>query len=224
VREDEHLLVLDKPPGLVVHPAAGHRGRTLLEQLEDRAGGLWEPLLVHRLDRDTSGLLLAAKSEPVQRSLQALLRRRELDRRYLALVKGRPASRTGTIDAPLGRDERRRTRMSSRTARPREARTHYAVERLAGPYTLLEVRLETGRTHQIRAHLAAIGLPICGDRDYGGPGLPGLERQFLHSARLSLRRPWELRTTRILASPASGGDVTTETDRSVRSRPCPSST
>ncbi len=189
VFEDEHLLVVDKPPGLVVHPAPGHRRRTLVELLADRAGGRWTPLAVHRLDRDTSGLMLVAKSPGSQRALRELLRRRELDRRYLALVKGRPASRTGTIDAPLGRDTRRRTRMSSRTATPREARTHFAVEREINGHTLLEVRLETGRTHQIRAHLAAIGMPVCGDRDYGGPGLPGLRRQFLHSAWLAFDHP-----------------------------------
>jgi 23S rRNA pseudouridine1911/1915/1917 synthase len=190
VWEDEHVLVIDKPPGLVVHPAPGHRGQTLVEVLGRGAGGRSDPRAVHRLDRDTSGLMLVAKGEPAQRQLQAALRRREVEREYLALAGGRLESRTGTIDAPIGRDPRRRTRMSTVTDRPREARTHFEVERFVDGFTLARVRLETGRTHQIRAHFAAIGHPLAGDRDYGGPAVPGLERQFLHSARLALDLPW----------------------------------
>jgi 23S rRNA pseudouridine1911/1915/1917 synthase len=190
VWEDEHVLVVDKPPGLVVHPAPGHRGQTLVEVLGGVEDTSLEPRAVHRLDRDTSGLMLVAKGEPAQRQLQAVLRRREVEREYLALVAGRLRSRSGTIDAPIGRDPRRRTRMSTTTDKPREARTHFEVEELLKGFTLVRVRLETGRTHQIRAHFAAIGHPLAGDREYGRRLVPGLERQFLHSARLALVLPW----------------------------------
>jgi 23S rRNA pseudouridine1911/1915/1917 synthase len=191
VWEGDRFVVVDKPAGLVVHPAPGHRGVTLVEWLARRSPG-WDPHAVHRLDRDTSGLMLVAKGEPAQRELQAALRRREVVREYLALATGRLASRTGTIDAPLGRDVRHRTRMSTRTDQPREARTHFEVERFAGDHTLLRARLETGRTHQIRAHFAAIGHPLAGDRDYGARDDLGLERQFLHSARLGVAgQQWE---------------------------------
>lgn len=190
VWEDEHMLVVDKPPGLVVHPAPGHRGATLIELLAADAPRSPEPHAVHRLDRDTSGLMLVARDESVQRQLQAALRRREVEREYVALARGRLATRTGTIDAPIGRDPRRRTRMSTVTDKPREARTHFEVERFVDGFTLARVRLETGRTHQIRAHFAAIGHPLAGDREYGGPAVPGLGRQFLHSARLALELPW----------------------------------
>jgi 23S rRNA pseudouridine1911/1915/1917 synthase len=186
-RQDEGLLVVDKPAGVVVHPAPGHRGTTLVEALSAR---LSRPLfVVHRLDRGTSGLMLIAKSEHVQRRLQELIRSRKLEREYLALVAGRPGAREGTIEAPIGRDRRRRTRVSTSTAKPREARTHFEVERPIGTATLVRVRLETGRTHQIRAHFAAIGHPLCGDTEYDGPPVGELERQFLHSARLSFRHP-----------------------------------
>jgi len=188
--EGERFVVVDKPPGLVVHPAPGHRGVTLVEWLAGRYPD-WDAKAVHRLDRDTSGLMLVAKGEAAQRELQAALRRREVVREYLALATGRLKSRTGTIDAPLGRDVRRRTRMSTRTDTPRDARTHFDVERFAGPHTLVRARLETGRTHQIRAHFAAIGHPLAGDRDYGARDDLGLRRQFLHSARLGLPAPPE---------------------------------
>jgi 23S rRNA pseudouridine1911/1915/1917 synthase len=188
VWEGEDLLVVDKPAGLVVHPAAGHLGVTLVELL-GRAANDWEPRAVHRLDRDTSGLMLVAKGEAAQQALQAALRRREILREYLALVTGRLEGRLGTIDAPIGRDVRRRTRMSTRTDKPRAARTHFEVERFAGDHTLVRVRLETGRTHQIRAHFAAIGHPVAGDREYGARDDLGLARQFLHSTRLGLHLP-----------------------------------
>jgi 23S rRNA pseudouridine1911/1915/1917 synthase len=188
--QDEQMLVVDKPPGLVVHPAPGHRGTTLVELLARDAPAGPEPRAVHRLDRDTSGLMLVAKGEPVQRRLQSVLRRREVEREYLALAEGRLESMAGTIDAPIGRDPRRRVRMSTVTDKPREARTHFEVERFVDGFTLARVRLETGRTHQIRAHFAAIGHPLAGDRAYGGPPVSGLERQFLHSARLALVLPW----------------------------------
>jgi 23S rRNA pseudouridine1911/1915/1917 synthase len=187
VHEDASLVVVDKPAGLVVHPAPGHRSQTLIELLaRDRGEDLQ---LVHRLDRDTSGLMVVAKGEEAQSRLREALRRREMEREYLALVKGRPGSRTGTIEAPLGRHPIRRTRMSTRTDRPREARTHFTVERFLEGYTLVRARLETGRTHQIRAHFAAIGHPVAGDPEYGGRGQLGLARQFLHSARLALPHP-----------------------------------
>jgi 23S rRNA pseudouridine1911/1915/1917 synthase len=144
---------------------------------------------VHRLDRDTSGLLVVAKSEEAHRRLKAMLAAREIRREYLALVEGRPPARAGTIDAALGRDRRERTRVSVNTDLPRAAVTHFEIERALPSSTLLRVRLETGRTHQIRAHLQAIGHPVAGDPQYGRPGLFGLERQFLHSARLAFEHP-----------------------------------
>jgi len=187
--EDDDLLVVDKPAGLVVHPAAGHRGETLTEQLERDGKGVWKPLLVHRLDRDTSGLMLVAKDEGTQAFLQEALRRREVERHYVALVSGHPASRTGVIDAPIGRDRRNRTRMSVDTDKPREAVTHFVVAEQFEHSALLDLTLETGRTHQIRAHLAAIGLPVYGDVHYGGERVQGLDRQFLHSSRLRFPMP-----------------------------------
>jgi 23S rRNA pseudouridine1911/1915/1917 synthase len=190
--EDAHLLVVDKPAGVVVHPARGHRGATLAEALAGRAAGGEDPAragIVHRLDKDTSGLLVVAKSEAVHRDLQEAIRRRELRREYLALVDGCPPSRSGTIDAPIGRDRRVRTRMSTDTNVPRAARTHFELERALPGYALLRVTLESGRTHQIRVHLQAIGHPVAGDPEYGKPGELGLTRQFLHAARLAFAHP-----------------------------------
>jgi 23S rRNA pseudouridine1911/1915/1917 synthase len=186
---DDSLLVIDKPAGLVVHPAPGHATETLSEQLERGAAGAWKPCLVHRLDRDTSGLMVVAKDEQTQLALQSQLRRRELIREYLALISGRLASRSGTIDAPIGRDRRRRTRMSIDSSKARQAVTHFELERTIGGYSLLRMTLETGRTHQIRAHLSAIGHPICGDSEYDGREIPGLRRQFLHSTRIAFAHP-----------------------------------
>ncbi len=185
VLEDEHLMVVDKPPGLVTHPAPGHRGPTLAEALRGH--------IVHRLDRDTSGLLVVAKTEAARQALQAQLKARQVRREYLALVSGHPDAESGTVDAPIGRDRVRRTRMSTRTDTPRRAVTHFEVEGRLPRTTLLRVRLETGRTHQIRAHLAAIDHPVCGDPAYGGRacGLRlGLERQFLHATLLMFRHPF----------------------------------
>ncbi len=190
--EDEHLLVVDKPAGVVVHPARGHREGTLAQALAGRAAGGGDPAragIVHRLDKDTSGLLVVARTEDAHRALREAMGRREIRREYLALVEGRPPARTGTIDAPLGRDRRERTRMSSDTDHPREARTHFVSERALPSATLLRVTLETGRTHQIRAHLEAIGFPVAGDPEYGTPGRFGLGRQFLHAARLAFFHP-----------------------------------
>jgi 23S rRNA pseudouridine1911/1915/1917 synthase len=190
--EDEHLLIVDKPAGVVVHPARGHRTGTLAQALVGRGAGgdePWRAGIVHRLDRDTSGLLVVAKSDAVHRALKALLSARKLRRAYLALVEGRPDARSGTIDAPIGRHRRDRVLMSIDADDPREARTHFEIERALAHATLLRVALETGRTHQIRVHMAAIGHPVCGDRQYGGPMRYGLERQFLHAARLAFAHP-----------------------------------
>ncbi len=190
--EDDHLLVVEKPAGVVVHPARGHRTGTLAQALAGKGVGGEEPWragIVHRLDRDTSGLLVVAKSDSVHRALKALLSARRLTREYLALVEGRPAARTGTIDAPIGRHRRKRVLMSIDSESPRQARTHFEIQRMLAGATLLRVALDTGRTHQIRVHMAAIGHPVCGDRQYGTPELYGLERQFLHAARLAFEHP-----------------------------------
>jgi 23S rRNA pseudouridine1911/1915/1917 synthase len=191
VFEDEHLAVVDKPAGLVVHPGAGHAGDTLVDALAGVvAGGDPErPGIVHRLDRDTSGLLLVARSDEAHARLSDLVRRRGLERTYLALVRGRPASRSGRIEAPIGRDRDDPTRVSLDTDTPRDAVTHFEVERLLAGHALLRVHLETGRMHQIRVHLAAIDLPVVGDPVYGVPE-PALGRQFLHAAALAFEHPF----------------------------------
>jgi 23S rRNA pseudouridine1911/1915/1917 synthase len=191
VFKDEAIVVVDKPAGLVVHPAPGHRGTTLVDVLGGIAGGGEElrPGIVHRLDRDTSGLMVVARTDDAHRDLAAQVKRREVERSYLALVEGRLASRTGTIDAPVGRDHRARERMTVGGRGPREARTHFEVVEALAADSLVRVRLETGRTHQIRTHFAAIGHPVAGDPQYGHPGRHGLQRQFLHSAGLSFRHP-----------------------------------
>jgi 23S rRNA pseudouridine1911/1915/1917 synthase len=190
--EDEYLLVVDKPAGVVVHPARGHSAGTLAQALAGRAAGgedPWRAGIVHRLDRDTSGLLVVAKNDAVHRALKSLLSQRRLRREYLALVDGHPPARSGTIDAPIGRHRRDRKLMSIDSDDPREARTHFELDRLLPRTALLRVVLETGRTHQIRVHLAAIGHPICGDPQYGTRGRYGLTRQFLHAARLAFVHP-----------------------------------
>jgi 23S rRNA pseudouridine1911/1915/1917 synthase len=190
--EDEHLIVVDKPAGVVVHPARGHASGTLSQALGTRGvggGDPWRAGIVHRLDRDTSGLLVVAKSAGVHRALKDMLRRRALKREYLALVDGHPEARTGTIEAPIGRDRRDRVRMSIDTDEPREARTHFELVRMLPATALLRVMLETGRTHQIRVHMAAIGHPVVGDREYGIADQYGLQRQFLHAARLAFPHP-----------------------------------
>ena len=191
--EDEHLLVVDKPAGLVVHPAPGHAQGTLVHGLlaYDVEGGdePERPGIVHRLDRDTSGLMVVARSPEAHRRLQELVQEREVTREYLALVVGRPRSQRGTIEAPIGRDRRDAMRHSLDTDTPREAVTHFEVEELLPRHALLRIRLETGRTHQIRVHLAAVDLPVAGDPVYGRAGELGLERQFLHAARLAFPHP-----------------------------------
>jgi 23S rRNA pseudouridine1911/1915/1917 synthase len=188
--EDDHVLVVDKPAGLVVHPGAGLAGDTLVDALAGRvAGGDPErPGIVHRLDRDTSGLMAVARTEAAYDALARLVRERALERTYLALARGRPRSRRGRIDAPIGRDRGDPTRISLDSDAPREAVTHFEVERLFERHALLRVRLETGRMHQIRVHLAAIDLPVVGDRVYGVPD-EELGRQFLHAAELAFPHP-----------------------------------
>ncbi len=190
---DASLVVVDKPAGMVTHPSKGHDAGTVVHGLLGAgiAGGddPDRPGIVHRLDRDTSGLMLVARTERAHRRLSRMMRDREIERRYLALVYGDfpPAL---TVDRPIGRDPRRRTRQAVVPVGGREAITHFrTVERL-GPVTLVEARLETGRTHQVRVHLEAAGFPVVGDPVYGqGRPSRGLDRQFLHAYRLALPHP-----------------------------------
>jgi len=193
VYDDEHLLVVDKPAGLVVHPSGQGDRATLAHGLLalGAAGGDPErPGIVHRLDRDTSGLLVVARSDEAHARLTEAIRERRVERRYLALVLGEPRSRTGRIEAPIGRDRRDRTRHSLDTATPRDAVTWFEVLERIGRRALLEARLESGRTHQIRVHLQAVELPVSGDSTYGVAGDLGLDRQFLHAHRLRLEHPF----------------------------------
>jgi 23S rRNA pseudouridine1911/1915/1917 synthase len=193
VHRDEWLAVVDKPAGLVVHPAPGVSAPTLVEELGPLLGGGEDPVrpgIVHRLDRDTSGLMLVARTEDAHRSLSAMIKKREVTRVYLTLVAGRLRSRSGTIDAPLGRDYRAPERRAVRGRGARQARTHFEVLEQLAADSLVEARLETGRTHQIRAHFAAIGHPVAGDPRYGETGRHGLARQFLHSTRLRFEHPF----------------------------------
>lgn len=192
VYEDEWLLVVDKPAGMVVHPAPGHPTGTMVNALRGRgiAGGdAYRPGIVHRLDRDTSGLLIVAKDPAVHRRLQEMIRRREVQRRYIALIHGRPSSVSGTIEAPVGRDPRRRVGMAVGGIAARSAVTHFRITEELGDLTLVEVRLETGRTHQIRVHFLAIGHPIVGDPMYARRDVLNIGRQFLHSAVLGFSHP-----------------------------------
>jgi 23S rRNA pseudouridine1911/1915/1917 synthase len=192
VHLDEQLAVVDKPAGLVVHPAPSHTGPTLVDELGEILGGGGDPErpgIVHRLDKGTSGLLVVARDDEAHAALQEAVREREVERVYLALAGGRLASRTGTIDAPIGRASRQRHRMAVSGAAARQARTHFEVLELLPRETYLEARLETGRTHQIRAHFAAIRHPLTGDGTYGGAERYGLRRQFLHAHRLAFAHP-----------------------------------
>jgi 23S rRNA pseudouridine1911/1915/1917 synthase len=193
VHADECLAVIETPAGLVVHAAPGHHGPTLVDRLRDLLAGGEDPHrpgIVHRLDKDTSGLMVVARGDEAHRRLARQFKAREVRRAYRALVEGHPRSRTGTIDAPLGRDYRAPERRAVGGRAPREARTHFRVLELLPADALIEVRLETGRTHQVRAHFAAIGHPIAGDPRYGHAGRHGLARQFLHSAELGFRHPF----------------------------------
>jgi 23S rRNA pseudouridine1911/1915/1917 synthase len=191
VHIDDDLIVVDKPAGLVVHPAPSYHQPTLVDLLADLAGGgeSSRPGIVHRLDRDTSGLMVVARNDAAHASLAEQIRARSAIREYLALVEGELDSRSGTVDAPVGRDRRRRTRMAVRGSGSREARTHFeVVERLPAD-TLVRARLETGRTHQIRVHFAAIDHPVAGDTEYGAKPRHGLTRQFLHATSLTFQHP-----------------------------------
>jgi 23S rRNA pseudouridine1911/1915/1917 synthase len=190
---DEHIVVVDKPAGMVTHPSKGHDEGTLVHGLLGAgiAGGddPDRPGIVHRLDRDTSGLMLVARTERAHRRLGRMMRDRDIERRYLALVHGEfpPAL---TIDRPIGRDPRRRTRQAVVQVGGKEAITHFRTVERVGNLTLVEARLETGRTHQVRVHLEAAGHPVVGDPLYGqGRAAHGLDRQFLHAYRLGLPHP-----------------------------------
>ena len=191
VHLDEDLAVIEKPAGLVVHSAPSHRGETLVDLLEGIAGGGegGRPGIVHRLDKDTSGLMLVARNDQAHRALSAAVKRREVVREYTALVEGHLGSRTGMIDAPLGRHRRQRTKRAVKGTGSREARTHFEVLETLPADTLVQARLDTGRTHQIRVHFAAIDHPVAGDPEYGSRGRHGLERQFLHASRLEFTHP-----------------------------------
>ena len=189
---DDHLMVIDKSADLVIHPAPSHEGETLVELLGGEVAGgddAERPGIVHRLDRGTSGLLVVARDNETHAALQEMIRERKVERTYTALADGRFRSRTGTIDAPIGRASRKRHRMAVNGASSREARTHFEVRETFRRDSLLEVKLETGRTHQIRVHMEAINHPLVGDETYGGPSRYGLERQFLHSSRLAFDHP-----------------------------------
>ena len=201
IYEDDDLLIVDKPSGLVVHPSAGHHdGDTLVNALLARAGGaeyggiagVARPGIVHRLDRDTSGLLMVAKHDGAQASLMAQLKARRVRKTYQALVLGSVSAAVGRIEAPIGRDPKHRTRMAV-VADGRASTTGYRVRERFAAWTLLELDLVTGRTHQIRVHLDAIGHPVAGDPVYGTGtsrrGPDGLERLFLHAWRLELAAP-----------------------------------
>jgi 23S rRNA pseudouridine1911/1915/1917 synthase len=197
--EDEDLVAVDKPAGMVVHAGAGVRSGTLVNALLHRfealsgVGGPLRPGIVHRLDRYTSGVLLVAKNDTAHRRLAAQFSGRSVEKVYLALVHGRVVQESGRIERPIARDPVHRTRMTARLAEGRAAWSEYRVLRRFARFTFLEVRIGTGRTHQIRVHLASIGHPVAGDPLYGAParveGLPPLGRYFLHAHRIRFRLP-----------------------------------
>ena len=210
LHEDSHLIIVDKPAGLVVHPGAGRSYGTLMDALvSTRASmeGIGEPGrwgIVHRLDRDTSGVMVIAKSLPAYESLSRQFKEHSVHRFYLALVRGSPGRDEGIVDRPIGRHAKDRKRMSTSTTKARHAVTLWAVQRRLGTVTLLRIRPQTGRTHQIRVHLASIGLPVLGDQVYGKSRKKGtssnpvlrkvahlMKRQALHAAVLGFEHPAE---------------------------------
>ena len=205
--EDDDFVAIDKPAGMVVHAGAGVHAGTLVNALLYRfqslsaLGGELRPGIVHRLDRYTSGVLLVAKNDAAHRALAAQFAGRQVEKTYLALVGGRVAVDRGRIEKPIARDPRRRTRMTARLERGRAAWSEYTVLRRFERFTYLEVRIGTGRTHQIRVHLSSIGHPVVGDRLYGAPanidGLPPLDRFFLHAHRIRFRHPFGGQTVEV---------------------------
>lgn len=193
IYEDDDLLVVDKPAGLTVHPAPGHPAHTLVNAILAHfphlaeIGDALRPGVVHRLDKDTSGVMLVAKNSVAQADLARQFKSHSVTKAYLALVKGKLTPESGIIEADIGRDPHNRKKMAV-VAEGREARTEYRVIKYIGGYTLIEVMPETGRTHQIRVHLAAIGFPVVGDKVYGVKS-PHLSRQFLHASRLGFKLP-----------------------------------
>ena len=218
--EDEHLLVINKPPGMVVHPGAGQRKGTLAAALLHHCrgqlsgiGGVERPGIVHRLDKDTSGLLIAAKTDAAHGRLSADLKARRIHRHYLAIVRGIPAQGEGTIDAPIGRHPTHRTAMAV-VESGRRAVTHFAIREVLGDASLLGITLETGRTHQIRVHMSHVGHPVLGDPVYGLGRLPRgprkknkskeknlIDRQALHAHRLVFRHPIDGDERELVAEP-----------------------
>jgi 23S rRNA pseudouridine1911/1915/1917 synthase len=196
VYEDDCLMVVNKPKGMVVHPAPGHRSGTLVNALMYHAGdrlsginGVLRPGIVHRIDRDTTGLLLVCKNDRAHESIAAQLKEHSITRRYTALAEGRFRETEGTVDAPIGRDRKNRLRMAVDPAGGKEAVTHYRVIRQFQKYALLHCRLETGRTHQIRVHMASLGHPLAGDLLYGGHSLGQESGQYLHAGLLGFVHP-----------------------------------
>jgi 23S rRNA pseudouridine1911/1915/1917 synthase len=207
VYEDDHLVVIDKPVGMVVHPAPGHARGTLVNallyhcQTLSGIGGEERPGIVHRLDKDTSGLILVAKHDRSHRYLSEQLKARHVQRRYVAIVFGRMPAAQGTIDAPIGRHPRHRQKMAVVEPHGRAARTHYEVLETRGPFHVLRLTLETGRTHQIRVHLAHLGRPVVGDPMYGpgairlphypliGQTIRSFPRPALHAEELRFQHP-----------------------------------
>jgi 23S rRNA pseudouridine1911/1915/1917 synthase len=198
VYEEDDFLIINKAAGMVVHPAPGHSDDTLVNALLARYPDLQDasndgrPGIVHRLDRDTSGLLIVAKNARMQALLSTMIQRHEVIKHYIALVEGNISLDQGSIDAPIGRDPRNRQQMAIRATASREARTHFRVLERFARHTLLTLQLETGRTHQIRVHLKAIGHPVVGDPVYGSGNVirhAKLQRQFLHASQLQFNHP-----------------------------------